>query len=133
MNGIDYEQQEIRVMDVFDYFRYAKRHELKFDLVILDPPSFARSKKYTFSTARNYPELLMDAIAITEKNGIIVASTNNASFGMKRFKTFIEKAFQDSGSKYKILEESSLPRDFRTNRDFQEFNYLKVVILQKTK
>lgn len=133
VNGIDYEQQEIRVMDVFDYFRYAKRHELKFDLVILDPPSFARSKKYTFSTARNYPELLMDAIAITEKNGIIVASTNNASFGMKRFKTFIEKAFKDSNSKYKILEESSLPRDFRTNRDFQEFNYLKVVILQKTK
>ena len=133
VNGIDYEQQEIRVMDVFDYFRYAKRHELKFDLVILDPPSFSRSKKYTFSTARNYPELLMDAIAITEKNGIIVASTNNASFGMKRFKTFIEKAFKDSNSKYKILEESSLPRDFRTNRDFQEFNYLKVVILQKTK
>ena len=133
VNGFDYEQQEIRVMDVFDYFRYAKRHELKFDLVILDPPSFARSKKYTFSTARDYPALLMDAIAITEKNGIIVASTNNASFGMKRFKTFIEKAFTDAGSKYKILEESSLPRDFRTNRDFPEFNYLKVVILQKTK
>jgi 23S rRNA (cytosine1962-C5)-methyltransferase len=133
VNGFDYEQQEIRVMDVFDYFRYAKRHGLKFDLVILDPPSFARSKKYTFSTARDYPALLMDAIAITEKNGIIVASTNNASFGMKRFKTFIEKAFTDAGSKYKILEESSLPRDFRTNRDFPEFNYLKVVILQKTK
>lgn len=133
VNGIDYEQQEIRVMDVFDYFRYAKRHELKFGLVVLDPPSFARSKKYTFSAAQNYPELLMDAIAITEKNGIIVASTNNASFGMKRFKTFIDKAFTDSGSKYTILEESSLPKDFRTNRDFQEFNYLKVVILQKTK
>ena len=133
VNGIDYEQQEIRVMDVFDYFRYAKRHELKFDLVILDPPSFARSKKYTFSAAQNYPELLMDAIAITEKNGIIVASTNNASFGMKKFKTFIEKAFNDAGSKYKILEESSLPKDFRTSRDFQEFNYLKVVILQKIK
>ena len=79
VNGIDYEQQDIKVMDVFEYFRYAKRHELKFDLVILDPPSFARSKKYTFSTAKDYPALLMDAIAITEKNGIIVASTNNAS------------------------------------------------------
>ena len=75
----------------------------------------------------------MDAIAITEKNGIIVASTNNASFGMKEFKTFIETAFKDAGSKYKILEESTLPRDFRTNRDFQEFNYLKVVVIQKTK
>lgn len=133
VNGIDYEQQDIKVIDVFDYFRYAKRHELKFDMVILDPPSFARSKKYTFSTAKDYPALLMDAIAITEKNGIIVASTNNASFGMKKFKTFIETAFKDAGSKYKILEESTLPRDFRTNRDFPEFNYLKVVILQKTK
>ncbi|BAQ09059.1 SAM-dependent methyltransferase [Bacillus sp. OxB-1] len=133
VNGIDYEQQDIKVMDVFDYFRYAKRHELKFDLVILDPPSFARSKKYTFSTAKDYPALLMDAIAITEKNGIIVASTNNSSFGMKKFKTFIEKAFVDAGSKYKILEESSLPKDFRTNRDFPEFNYLKVVILKKMK
>jgi len=133
VNGIDYEQQEIRIMDVFDYFKYAKRHELKFDLVILDPPSFARSKKYTFSTAKDYPSLLMDAISITEKDGVIVASTNNASFGMKRFKTFIDQAFIESGIKYKILEESSLPRDFRTNRDFQEFNYLKVVILQRIK
>lgn len=131
VNGLDYEQHEIRVMDVFDYFRYAKRHALKFGLVILDPPSFARSKKYTFSTARNYPELVEDAIAVTEKNGIIVASTNNASFGMKKFKTFIDKAFKASNTKYKVLEESSLPRDFRTNRDYPEFNYLKVVILQK--
>ena len=133
VNGIDYEQQDIKVMDVFDYFRYAKRHELKFDLVMLDPPSFARSKKYTFSTAKDYPALLKDAIAITEKNGVIVASTNNSSFGMKKFKTFIEEAFSDAGSKFKILEESSLPRDFRTNRDFPEFNYLKVVIFQKLK
>ncbi|GKV54984.1 methyltransferase [Sporosarcina sp. NCCP-2222] len=133
VNGIDYEQQDIKVMDVFDYFRYAKRHELKFDLVVLDPPSFARSKKHTFSTAKDYPALLQDAIAITAKKGIIVASTNNASFGMKKFKTFIEKAFSESGSTYKILEESSLPKDFRANRDFPEFNYLKVVILQKLK
>ncbi|MBE1553045.1 class I SAM-dependent rRNA methyltransferase [Sporosarcina limicola] len=133
VNGIDYEQQDIKVMDVFEYFRYAKRNELKFDLVVLDPPSFARTKKYTFSTAKDYPALLMDAIAITEKNGIIVASTNNASFSMKKFKTFIEEGFAGAGSKYKILEESSLPKDFRTNRDYPEFNYLKVVILQKLK
>ncbi|HEX5563658.1 MAG TPA: class I SAM-dependent rRNA methyltransferase [Sporosarcina sp.] len=133
VNGIDYEAQDIKVMDVFDYFRYAKRHELKFDVVVLDPPSFARSKKYTFSTAKDYPALLKDAIDITEKNGVIIASTNNASFSMKKFKTFIEKGFADAGSRYKILEESSLPKDFRTNRDFPEFNYLKVVILQKLK
>lgn len=84
VNNIDYEAQDIKVMDVFQYFKYAQRHHLKFDLVVLDPPSFARTKQITFSTAKDYPKLLMDAIAITEKNGIIVASTNNASFGMKK-------------------------------------------------
>lgn len=131
VNGFDSAKEEIRVMDVFNYFRYAKRHELTFDMVILDPPSFARSKKYTFSTAKDYPALISDAIAITKKNGIIVASTNNASFGMRKFKQFIDKGFKDSHTKYKILEEKSLPNDFRTNKEYPESNYLKVVFLQK--
>lgn len=45
VNGIDYESQDIKVMNVFDYFSYAARKGLKFDVVVLDPPSFARTKK----------------------------------------------------------------------------------------
>ncbi|MFC4024842.1 class I SAM-dependent rRNA methyltransferase [Oceanobacillus longus] len=131
VNGIDFEQQDIKVMDVFDYFKYAKRKELKFDLVVLDPPSFARSKKHTFSTSKNYPGLIKDTLAILEKDGIIIASTNNASFGMKKFKGFIEKGFKDMSMKYKILEEFSLPADFQVDRNFNQGNYLKVVIVQK--
>jgi len=130
VNGIDVEQQDIIVMDVFDYFKYAKRKELSFDMVILDPPSFARSKKYTFSSAKDYTKLLIDAIHITEKNGVIVASTNNATFGMKKFKTFVEKAFMESNRKYTIEEEFSLPTDFRTSPLFKEGNYLKVLFIK---
>lgn len=130
VNGIDAKEQDIIVMDVFDYFKYAKRKELSFDVVILDPPSFARSKKYTFSSSKDYTSLLKDAIAITEKNGVIVASTNNATFGMKKFKTFVEKAFKDSNRKYTIEEEFSLPSDFRTSPLFKEGNYLKVLFVR---
>lgn len=130
VNGIDVEKQDIIVMDVFDYFKYAKRKELSFDMVILDPPSFARSKKYTFSSAKDYTKLLMDAINITEKNGVIVASTNNATFGMKKFKTFVEKAFKEINRKYTIEEEFSLPSDFRTSPLFKEGNYLKVLFIK---
>ena len=131
INGIDFEAQDIKVMDVFHYFKYAARHELKFNLVVLDPPSFARTKKMTFSTAKDYPKLLKDAIAITEKKGYIVASTNNASFGMKKFKSFIQQAFSETNTKYKIVEQYGLPRDFRATREYPEFNYLKVVFIQK--
>ncbi|MFF2794069.1 class I SAM-dependent rRNA methyltransferase [Lysinibacillus xylanilyticus] len=131
VNNIDYESQDIKVMDVFNYFKYAQRHNLKFDLVVLDPPSFARTKDRTFSTAKDYPKLLVDTIAITEKNGIIVASTNNASFGMKKFKSFIDQAFKESKTAYKIVEEYNLPKDFRATREYPEFNYLKVVFIKK--
>ncbi|WP_010651905.1 class I SAM-dependent rRNA methyltransferase [Oceanobacillus massiliensis] len=131
INGIDFEQQDIIVMDVFDYFKYAKRKDLKFDLIILDPPSFARSKKHTFSTAKNYPDLIKDSLAILEKNGVIVASTNNASFGMKKFKGFIEKGFRTMNMKFNILDEFALPADFQADRNFKQGNYLKVVIVQK--
>ncbi|QDQ03056.1 class I SAM-dependent rRNA methyltransferase [Lysinibacillus fusiformis] len=131
VNNIDYEAQDIKVMDVFHYFKYAQRHNLKFDLVVVDPPSFARTKQMTFSTAKDYPKLLMDTIEITEKNGIIVASTNNASFGIKKFKGFIDQAFKATNTRYKIVEEFGLPKDFRVPREYPEFNYLKVVFIQK--
>jgi 23S rRNA (cytosine1962-C5)-methyltransferase len=131
VNGLDYEAHDIIVEDVFNYFKYAVRKKLTFDMVILDPPSFARSKKHTFSAGKDYPDLLQQAISITEKNGIIVASSNCSTFGMNKFKSFIEKAFIASGEKYKILEEFSLPRDFRTIKEFKEGNYLKVAIIKK--
>jgi 23S rRNA (cytosine1962-C5)-methyltransferase len=131
MNGIDYEAQDIIVEDVFHYFKYAVKKNLKFDLVILDPPSFARSKKVTFSAAKDYTNLLKQAITITEDHGVIVASTNSATFDMKRFKGFIKTAFQECNEKYEILEEYSLPEDFRTIKEFPEGDYLKVVFIRK--
>lgn len=35
-------------MDTFDYFRYAARKNLSYNLIVLDPPSFARNKKKNF-------------------------------------------------------------------------------------
>lgn len=133
VNEVDYEAQDIIVEDVFLYFKYAAKKKMKFDMVVLDPPSFARSKKYTFSAAKDYKNLLKETIVITENNGIIVASTNCSAFDMKKFKGFIDTAFKEMNGKYKILEEHSLPGDFRTIDQFKEGDYLKVVFIEKIK
>ncbi|MGB8001639.1 MAG: class I SAM-dependent rRNA methyltransferase [Anaerobacillus sp.] len=133
VNGIDYEEQNILVMDVFKYFKYAVKKNLSFDMVILDPPSFARSKKHTFSAAKDYKDLLKDAISVTEDNGVIVASTNYSGYDMKKFKGFIDQAFKETNGKYQLLEEFTLPEDFRTIKEFREGNYLKVAFIRKVK
>ena len=131
VNNIDLEKQHIIVEDVFNYFKYAVRKKLSFDMVVLDPPSFARSKKHTFSASKDYVKLLKEAIQITSKNGIIVASTNASNFDMKRFKSFVDKAFQELNGKYSIEETFSLPKDFRVHEKFKEGNYLKVLFIRK--
>ena len=133
VNEIDDDAQDIIVEDVFNYFKYAVKKGLLFDVVILDPPSFARSKKFVFSAEKDYKNLLKEAISITEDNGIILASTNASSFGMDKFKGFIDTAFKESNKRYKIIEEYSLPEDFRTNKHYPESNYLKVVFIKKIK
>ena len=65
------------------------------------------------------------------KNGIIIASTNSSAFNMKKFKGFIETAFKETNERYDILEEYTLPEDFKTIPAFKEGNYLKVVFLRK--
>ena len=133
VNAIDVDKQDIIVEDVFNYFKYAVKKGLLFDLVVLDPPSFARSKKRTFSASKDYVNLLKEAIQITKKGGIIVASTNSANFSMMTFSDFIAKAFKGLNGKYEVKERYSLPKDFKVLEKFKEGNYLKVVFIKKLK
>lgn len=130
VNNIDYEEHDIIVEDVFAYFKYAKRKEKKFDLIVLDPPSFARSKQRRFSVATDYTALLEEVLAITNENGMVVASTNYSGFGMEKFKQFINQACKNQKRKYSVVEQYSLPKDFKTHPQYKEGNYLKVVFIQ---
>ena len=131
INNIDLKSQDIIVEDVFHYFKYALKKKLLFDLVVLDPPSFARSKKHTFSASKDYVNLLKEAIQITKKGGIIVASTNSAKFSMMTFSDFISKAFRELNTRFEVKERFSLPKDFRVLDKFKEGDYLKVVFIKK--
>jgi 23S rRNA (cytosine1962-C5)-methyltransferase len=131
INNIDPETQEIIVQDVFEYFKYAVRKNFKFDIVIADPPSFARSKKITFSVSKDCTKLIEQLIQITNKNGVIVASTNYANLSIVRFREFIDKAFKRMKCSYKIEETFHLPKDFTVSDRFYEDDYLKVVFIRK--
>ncbi|EZH65166.1 50S rRNA methyltransferase [Bacillaceae bacterium JMAK1] len=131
VNGLPVENERIIVMDVFKYFSYALKKDLSYDLVVIDPPSFARSKKKTFSVANDYKGLLQEAIGITRSGGTIVASTNAANVPMNKFKRFVEQAFKAENSTYTIEEEFGLPDDFKATNAYAEGSYLKVLFIRK--
>lgn len=130
VNELDASAHEIIVEDVFQYFKYAARKNRTFDLVVVDPPSFAKTKKRTFSVAKDYTKLLKETIDLTKNGGIIVASTNSSAVDAKKFKSFIKTACKEKGVGYSVLEQYGLPDDFRTTDAFPEGNYLKVLFIK---
>lgn len=130
VNHLNLAAQKIIVMDVFDYFKYASRKGLSYDMIILDPPSFARNKKRVFSVAKNYGELVKDSIDILTDKGTLIASTNAANLSLAKYQKMVITALQEKNVRYKITDTYQLPADFQVNPNFPEGNYLKVLFIE---
>ncbi len=130
-NGISTDDHSFIVMDVFEYFKYAKRKGLTYDVIVLDPASFARNKKQTFSVAKDYHKLISQSLEILNPGGIIIASTNAANVSRQKFTEQIDKGF--AGRSYQILNKYGLPADFAYNKKDESSNYLKVISMKVSK
>ncbi len=82
LSGLDASQHRFARMGTIEFFTYARRKGLKYDLIILDPPSFAAGGKRgkgaaeAFSSERDYPQLVRAACNLLTPGGSIFASTN---------------------------------------------------------
>ena len=130
-NGLSTDNHRFVVMDVFEYFKYAKRKGLTYDMIVLDPPSFARNKKQTFSVTKDYHKLISQSLEILNPGGIIIASTNAANVSRQKFTEQIDKGF--AGRSYQILNKYGLPADFAYNKKDESSNYLKVISMKVSK
>ncbi|MCQ8263276.1 class I SAM-dependent rRNA methyltransferase [Streptococcus suis] len=131
VNSLDLDNHHFVVMDVFEYFKYAKRKGLTYDVIVLDPPSFARNKKQTFSVAKDYHKLISQSLEILNTGGTIIASTNAANVSVEKFKRQIEKGF--GVRKHRYEASYRLPADFVINKNDESSNYLKVFTIQVDK
>lgn len=130
-NGFAMDNHRLVVMDVFDYFKYAKKKGLTYDLIVIDPPSFARNKKRTFSANKDYHKLIAQSLDILSPKGTIIASTNAANMTVQQFKKQIRKGLADTPADLVNLQQ--LPADFTVNPKDPTSNYLKVYTIKVNK
>lgn len=130
LNGIDPKSQYIYVMDTFDYFNYARRHDLFYDTIVIDPPSFARNKKKTFSVLKDYDKLIKGALEILGPDATLLLCTNNSTFSLKSFKNVINQTLTEEEVDYEIVDVMGLPKDFKTHPHYKPSKYLKAVFVK---
>lgn len=132
-NALALAAQQIVVMDVFEYFKYAKKKALRYDVIILDPPSFARNKKKVFSVAKDYQTLVKEAVTLLSNDGLLIASTNAANLSMAKFTEMVTQALLEKKVRFHVQQTYRLPTDFQVQPQFPEGNYLKVLCIQLDK
>ncbi|MBI5412350.1 class I SAM-dependent methyltransferase [Candidatus Peregrinibacteria bacterium] len=103
LNHMAPQDHRVYKMDTLEYFKYAKRKELLFDIIIIDPPTFSRNKGTSFSVQQDHPDLIRGASALLASDGFILFSNNCQDFYMN----------QRALSEFNILEKRSMiPADF---------------------
>ncbi|PTI69507.1 class I SAM-dependent rRNA methyltransferase [Staphylococcus succinus] len=130
VNVIDPKSQYIYVMDTFDFYGYAKRHDLVYDTIVIDPPSFARNKKKTFSVLKDYDKLINGALDILAPQGTLLLCTNNSTFSLKAFKNVVNETLTAEGVDFEIVDVMGLPKDFKTHAHYKPSKYLKAIFVK---
>ena len=98
-----------------DYFEWMQRLEKKkrlFDCVIVDPPSFSRGKKGSFSTSKDLEKLHELAFGILSPGGLLVTSINSAGVTRKKYFYDVHSAARSRSRKIEIIHEIELPATF---------------------
>jgi 23S rRNA (cytosine1962-C5)-methyltransferase len=113
LNGIDPGHHDFIYGDALDWMkRLAKRGDT-YDLVILDPPTFSRSKKSgVFQAKRNYPNLAKAAAPLVGKGGMLLACCNAAGYSGKKFKEDVRIGIRLSRRKIVNSFTAPQPPDF---------------------
>ena len=116
--------------DAFELLRGYERTRRRFDLVVVDPPAFAKSKAARPGALRGYHEINLRAMRILAPGGVLV--TASCSFHLRRadFVEMIGAAAADSGRRLTLLRHLGQDIDHPEVVTIPETGYLKGVALR---
>jgi 23S rRNA (cytosine1962-C5)-methyltransferase len=117
------------VGNAFDELRDRDRRGQSFDLVVLDPPAFAKSRADVPEARRGYKEINLRAMRLLRRGGVLATSSCSYHMGEADFMDLLADAAADVGREFRVLERRAQSRDHPVRLGFPESHYLKCVIL----
>jgi len=127
-NGIS--NIELREADVFELLTgYATAHK-RFDMVVLDPPAFAKARQNLDAAVRGYREINRRALELLSPGGILVTCSCSHHLSEATLLEIVASASLDTGRKLRVLERRMQAQDHPVLLTVPETLYLKCLILE---
>lgn len=127
LNGLDPETQEFLIADVFAYLEEARRRGELFDVVILDPPAFAKTQSMRSQALKAYRRLNTLGMSVLRSGGILLTCSCTGVVGMDDLLGIVSQDAQYLHRSVQLLETYTHGVDHPMNLVMPETAYLKAI------
>jgi 23S rRNA (cytosine1962-C5)-methyltransferase len=119
-----------RTADAFEEMRKLERAGRRYDLVLLDPPAFARSKQAVPRALAGYKDVNLLGMRLTKPEGFLATSSCSHHVTEQELWIGIRLAARDAKRQVRLLEQRGQASDHPTLASMPETRYLKYFVLQ---
>jgi 23S rRNA (cytosine1962-C5)-methyltransferase len=120
----------VRQSNAFDLLRSLEAGGERFDVVVLDPPAFAKRKSGDTAADRAYREIILRGLRLAASDGLLAACSCSGRVSREHFDDLVAKAAADSGRSVQILARMGAGRDHPELVGVPETGHLKCWILR---
>lgn len=128
LNGFN--NTEFVVADVFDYLIEAEENNRKYDVIILDPPAFTKSKNSVKNASKGYKEINYRAMKLLKPGGFLVTCSCSEYMPRDLFMKIIVSAGNDAHKRLRLVESRAQAPDHPIIMGNNVSDYLKCIIVQ---
>lgn len=126
LNGFDVTKHPCFTADTFDFLKDKKE---QYDLIILDPPAFAKHKEARHQAMKGYQRLNAEAMRVIKRRGIIFTFSCSQVVDRQLFYDTVVSSAIQAGREIKVLHHLSQPADHPVSIYHPEGEYLKGLVL----
>ena len=116
----------------FAFLKAAVAERQRFDLIILDPPAFAKSRGERLAAAKGYRELNRRAFQLLAPGGVLVTCSCSYNLSLDAFLGLLRQAAQEAHRSARLIECRGAARDHPALLALPESSYLKCVLAMVT-
>jgi len=128
LNGFSPDTHQVIDADVFDYLRDTREN---FDLIILDPPAFAKTRRDVDRASRGYKEINLRAIRHLAPGGMLATFSCSNFMEEDLFYKIVQGAARDAGADFQLLSRLEAGPDHPIGMGHPEGRYLKGLLIRR--
>ncbi len=131
LNRINPKRHEFIVGDCLTVLGELQKGKKRYDLILMDPPSFSTTARNRFTTRGGTSDLVAAALPLLNDGGLLIASSNHQKVDLADYLKELRRGALQGGSELRVISLFGQPEDFPYPTTFPEGRYLKYAVCVK--